>query len=62
MRQEWNAALSPESFLGGAALVRSFPVAVTFSFIAASLRRNLEVCNNIADKQSGLGFGLRLSD
>jgi hypothetical protein len=36
--------------------VRSFPVAVAFSFIAASLRRNLEVCNNIADNLSNAGW------
>ena len=49
---------------GVATLVRSFPVAVAFSFIAASLRRNLEVYSNIADNLSKarLEFGLRLSD
>ena len=31
---------------GVATLVRSFPVAVAFPFIAASLRRSVEVCNN----------------
>jgi hypothetical protein len=31
---------------GVATLVRSFLVAVAFPFIAASLRRSLEVCNN----------------
>jgi len=30
-------------------LVRSFAVAVAFLFIAASLRRSVEVCDNIAD-------------
>ncbi len=60
-RQEWSAALSPESFRGGAAslrLLRSFPVAVAFSFIAASVRRNLEVCNNIADNLNKAGWSL----
>jgi hypothetical protein len=37
---------------GVATLVRSFPVAVAFPFIAASLRRSVEVCNNIADNLS----------
>ncbi len=31
---------------GVATLVRSFPVAVAFPFIAASLRRSLEIFNN----------------
>jgi hypothetical protein len=61
-RQEWSAALSPESFLGGAASLRwcvAFPVAVAFPFIAASLRRSLEVCNNIADNLSKpVGIGI----
>jgi hypothetical protein len=43
---------------GVATLVRSFPVAVAFPLIAASLRRNLEVCNNIADNLSKAGWGL----
>jgi hypothetical protein len=43
---------------GVATLVRSFPVAVAFSFFAASLRRNLEVCNNIADNLSKAGWSL----
>jgi hypothetical protein len=43
---------------GVATLVRSFPVAVAFPFIAASLRRNLEVCNNIADNVSKAGWSL----
>ena len=41
---------------GVATLVRSFPVAVAFPFIAASLRRSLEVCNNIADNLSKAGW------
>ena len=40
---------------GVATLVRSFPVAVAFPFIAASLRRSVEVCNNIADNLSKAG-------
>ena len=43
---------------GVATLVRSFPVAVAFSFIAASLRRSVEVCNNIADNFSKAGWSL----
>ncbi len=43
---------------GVATLVRSFPVAVAFSFIAASLRRSVEVCNNIADNLSKAGWSL----
>ena len=43
---------------GVATLVRSFPVAVAFSFIGASLRRNLEVWNNIADNLSKAGLSL----
>jgi hypothetical protein len=41
---------------GGATLVRSFPVAVAFPLIAASLRRTVEVCNNIADNLSKAGW------
>ena len=43
--------------------MRSFPVAVAFSFIAASLRRNLELYNNIADNLSKTRweFGLRFN-
>ena len=40
---------------GVATLVRSFPVAVAFPFIAASLRRSVEVCNNIANNLSKAG-------
>jgi hypothetical protein len=43
---------------GVATLVRSFPVAVAFPFIAASLRRSVEVCNNIADNLSKAGWSL----
>jgi hypothetical protein len=43
---------------GVATLVRSFPVAVACPFIAASLRRSLEVCNNIADSLSKAGWSL----
>jgi hypothetical protein len=41
---------------GVATLVRSFPVAVAFPVIAASLRRSVEVCNNIADNLSKAGW------
>ena len=43
---------------GVATLVRSFPLAVAFPFTAASLRRSLEVCNNIADNLSKAGWSL----
>ena len=43
---------------GVVTLVRSFPVAAPFPFIAASLRRSLEVCNNIADNLSKAGWSL----
>ena len=43
---------------GVATLVRSFPVAVACPFIAASLRRSLEVCNNIADNLKKRGWSL----
>ncbi len=57
-RQESSAALSPESFLGSAASLRwCVAVAVAFSFIAASLRRNLEVMqHSIADNLSKAGW------
>ncbi len=43
---------------GVATLARSLPVAVAFPFIAASLRRSVEVCNNIADNLSKAGWSL----
>ncbi len=43
---------------GVATLVRSFPVAVAFPFIAASLRRSVEVCNNIAANPRKAGWSL----
>jgi len=41
---------------GVAILVRGFAVAVAFLFIAASLRRSVEVCDNIADNLSKAGW------
>jgi len=43
---------------GVATLVRSFPVAVAFPLIAASLRRSVEVRNNIADNLRKAGWSL----
>ena len=54
-RQEWSAALSPESFLGGAASVRwcvAFLLRWRSRLSPQAFRRNLEVCNNIADNLS----------